>query len=441
MPGLQEDRDQREVAHVPARDGEHGADSAGPGDRPARGSAADLRQRLERLPHGHPSSPYHDDGTPRPPLVRLKNLELPLPGEERDLDGGTHHDPTHPAAGAPEFARWDQVAAPHEQVEAPPDQVEATHEQAADVSQHDAGADPYADGADAYADGADAYGGAGGGADPYTDPYADADADAAEQDRWAQDLGPIEQGAGTDLDDEEPATQDQEAIVDDRAADIEHVQAAAAERLTPEQVRIAVRALGQCRLAEGRSVFGSYDERGLTPAMRRIEEQLEHGELVPDTEKYALKSLDRFQEKLAKAIHDEPDKSAEEHASEIHDGVRYTFLFSHETYVQNLYSASMKLEEEGFILSVRKNTWGNEEYKGVNTRWTDPESGLLFEIQFHTQESWNAKQETHSSYEKIHDTNTLPGERERLRDHQREISSRVPIPPGWEGITDYRREE
>ena len=47
-------------------------------------------------------------------------------------------------------------------------------------------------------------------------------------------------------------------------------------------------------------MFGSYGDTGLTPAMRRIEDQLEHGELVPETEKYALKSLDRFQEKLAK---------------------------------------------------------------------------------------------------------------------------------------------
>ncbi len=49
-------------------------------------------------------------------------------------------------------------------------------------------------------------------------------------------------------------------------------------------------------------MFGSYGDTGLTPAMRRIEDQLEHGELVPETEKYALKSLDRFQEKLAKMI-------------------------------------------------------------------------------------------------------------------------------------------
>jgi len=42
----------------------------------ARGSLADLRQRLERLPYGHPSSPYHVDGEPKPPPPRLKHLEL-----------------------------------------------------------------------------------------------------------------------------------------------------------------------------------------------------------------------------------------------------------------------------------------------------------------------------------------------------------------------------
>lgn len=45
-------------------------------ERPAPGSLADLRQRLERLPYGHPSSPYHVDGERKAPPHRLKHLEL-----------------------------------------------------------------------------------------------------------------------------------------------------------------------------------------------------------------------------------------------------------------------------------------------------------------------------------------------------------------------------
>ena len=99
-----------------------------------------------------------------------------------------------------------------------------------------------------------------------------------------------------------------------------------------------------------------------------------------------------------------------------------------------------RLAESDFELGVVKNTWGNEEYKGINTRWFDQESGTRFEVQFHTEESWTVKQETHDAYVKIHNTDTPVEERERLRDHQREISVQVLQPPGWEEILDFRRE-
>ena len=65
-------------------------------EQPERGSIADLRRRMERLPPGHPSSPYNDDMTPKPPVARLKNLELPLHGTEQNSNGasaGTAHKP------------------------------------------------------------------------------------------------------------------------------------------------------------------------------------------------------------------------------------------------------------------------------------------------------------------------------------------------------------
>ena len=73
-------------------------------------------------------------------------------------------------------------------------------------------------------------------------------------------------------------------------------------RLSPEANRIADQQLSARRTAEGRADDGSYGDHGITPAMRRVEAGLEHGTLVPDTEKFALKSPDRFKEKLAKLI-------------------------------------------------------------------------------------------------------------------------------------------
>ena len=41
----------------------------------------DLQTRLERLPLNHPSSPYRDDGSRKPPPPDLTKYELPLPDE------------------------------------------------------------------------------------------------------------------------------------------------------------------------------------------------------------------------------------------------------------------------------------------------------------------------------------------------------------------------
>ena len=50
--------------------------------------------------------------------------------------------------------------------------------------------------------------------------------------------------------------------------------------------------------------------------------------------------------------------------------------------------------------------------------------GLPFEIQFHTPDSWEAKQQTHDAYERINDSATHAAETsERLRAYQQTIAS------------------
>lgn len=210
--------------------------------------------------------------------------------------------------------------------------------------------------------------------------------------------------------------------------------------LTPEESRAADRGLARRHHAEGRDADGNYGDSGLTPAMRWVEAGLDCGALVEDTEKYALKEPDRFKEKLYELIRDEPDKPVDQHVDEIHDGIRYTFVSDQDDYVHTVNQATAILRDSGFDLGVRKNTWPNDEYKGVNTRWLDHASGCRFEVQFHTHESWQVKQATHSAYAQIHDTRTPTAERERLRAYQREISSSLVLPLGWESITNYRKE-
>src|ERR1017187_3808520 len=68
-------------------------------DRPLAVKKAndDLTQRMERLPPGHPSSPYNDDGTRKPPVARPADRELPLPDEQPADTGPDSPDAEEPS--------------------------------------------------------------------------------------------------------------------------------------------------------------------------------------------------------------------------------------------------------------------------------------------------------------------------------------------------------
>jgi hypothetical protein len=207
--------------------------------------------------------------------------------------------------------------------------------------------------------------------------------------------------------------------------------------LTPEDNAVADSAVEARRVAEGRDSNGEYGEQGLTPQIRGVEQELAYGELVPDTEKYAVKGEDRFKEKLAKKIALEPDKSTAELAAEIHDGIRYTFTFPDEKYTDGVYDAEEKLRLRGYELRQRKPSWGDSDYKGVNSRWGDPGSGVLFEVQFHTPESWEAKQKTHDAYAMIENPDSSDADKAAARKYQQEVSAAIPVPEGADEIPRY----
>jgi hypothetical protein len=81
--------------------------------------------------------------------------------------------------------------------------------------------------------------------------------------------------------------------------------------------------------------------------------------------------------------------------------------------------------------------WPAAEYKGINTRWRVPESSQVFEVQFHTHASFEAKQFTHGAYEKIRDPATPRGERDKLQDFQCQVTADIPVPRDVSDIKDY----
>ena len=520
---------------------------------------------MERLPPGHPSSPYNDDMTPKPPVARLKNLELPLHGTEQSSNGANASTAAEPAgngrpaastapapstsAPAASATRAPDPSAPRlvsesvlrpaaESISRPVSESiprpvsESIPRPASDISTgpgSESPASPASESATGLTSESATRTAAGGGngtagrsrvastlgvsdrlltrnllvsaAELYetekpqsgTDGLADGGPDGSDRTSgwlstptWADTdvhtadgrVSPARQddGAGwsatawddaPDLDsapdpgdvssngashewsEPEPGADtlthakieaDPGHAADDPLTRPDGSWEWNGRYLTPEESRIADEALGRCRIAEGRNVFGGYGHSGLTPAMRRIEAQLEHGQLLADTEGCALKHADSFKRKLADLILRHPDKSAEELALEVHDGIRYAFIFDDEHYADGTLQAHSRFKGNGFDLEVRRNCWPSREYKGINTRWRDPAHDLVFEVQFHTAASWDVSERAHGLYQAITDPATPPEERARLRSVYAGMSAAVPVPRGCGNIPDYRRE-
>jgi hypothetical protein len=170
----------------------------------------------------------------------------------------------------------------------------------------------------------------------------------------------------------------------------------------------------------------------VTPAMLRIEAEDPDRRLVGFENR--LKGRERLAEKVTNQLAAQADLTPDEAFAGVKDAIRYTFQYAEDKYAIAATADCERLKAEGFEFVAQRNTWDQEEYKGINSWWREPASGLLLEVQFHTQASYEAKQLTHAAYERIRDPGTPDDEVERLRAFQREMFGKVQIPPGTADI-------
>ncbi len=177
------------------------------------------------------------------------------------------------------------------------------------------------------------------------------------------------------------------------------------------------------------------EEKEITPALRAIESQDPHRHLVGL--EHVRKGRDRIKEKVCGTIVDF-HRSPEQAVSLVPDTLRYTFQYEEARYTRGVYADTARLQEQGFKLEIRKNTWTDDQYKGINTQWLEPISGQRFEVQFHTHISYEAKQLTHPVYERIRAV-PKPDKFEQmvLEALQSKVTAEVPTPPGAADIPDY----
>ncbi|HUD36339.1 MAG TPA: hypothetical protein VMR14_05545 [Streptosporangiaceae bacterium] len=518
---------------------------ARPFEKPAPGSLADLRQRLERLPWGHPSSPYHVDGERKPPPPRLKHLELAPPAPSRfaaaaslssaswssppvaatsspGTSGFDTPDPDEvpfdeanvgeleldqPEPAEPELAEPELDAAeldaaepideqelgqevesalavePAPEAESGPETEPARPAEPAprypeirysesvlysgklpEVSSSAAGPSDVTRPVAAAAEISDA-------TSEFASPQLNGRPDHRQLDQHSLDQGRLDQGR---LDQGEPSNSrpsySQPGYSQPRYSQPRHDQPRRDQppatqsprrpdlpespvprldfdgswswgpaRLSADQVRVADDAYDRFRVAEGRNLFGSYSSVGLTTTMRRIADQLQHGDLAPDTEQSALLDPDTFKLRFADMLRRYPDRAADRLAHRIPGAISYSFIFDAEHYSAGIWTVQDALSTARFQLLARRNDWNSAVNRCVATMWHDPANDLPFQVQFHTQASLEAQQRARSSAVLMNDPRIPAAQAAHLQSDLAASWASIPAPPGNAQISDYRR--
>ena len=389
--------------------------------RPGNMSSADERHReaLDELPAGHPSSPYEMSGRRRDDQPDLRDLELPLPDEldEGDAWGGTEgvsgagpDQPSEAAVGrgeTPADGRPDDTGA--QSPDEPPSDEPRPGEPPSDRrSPEEPDETPNVTTDESAAD-------------------APRDPEAQHHDYWTEI--PRFRRMWSDHEHEWPEETQPAASVD-RSRDPDGSWRSDSNLfLAPDTHARTKEAIGKVHEAETRVTTG---------LDQAVKDSPFGGELVGLD--YRRKGEDRLKEKVAEKLKVELDRTPEEVVQGLHDAIRYTVRLSRENYTAGYQDVKQRLESEGHKMYYEKNQWDDAEYKGLNTRWITSE-GQRFEIQFHTPESYHAKQEiTHPAYERIRNRMTSDDERAALEAFQAEVSAWIPIPRGATDIVNHRKD-
>jgi hypothetical protein len=179
------------------------------------------------------------------------------------------------------------------------------------------------------------------------------------------------------------------------------------------------------------------EDEKISPALRAIESQDPDRRLVGF--EHRLKGRDRIKEKAYNGIK-LLKHSPEEAVSLVPDTIRYTFQYRESRYTQGVWTDIERLKGEGFKLDKLKNYWSDDQYKGINSTWIEPGTGQRFEVQFHTRISFEAKQLTHTAYERVRSKQADALEELVLEAFQNKVAADVPVPPGAADVPDYRKE-
>lgn len=128
--------------------------------------------------------------------------------------------------------------------------------------------------------------------------------------------------------------------------------------------------------------------------------------------------------------------SLEEAAADINDALRYTMVFPADHFVDEVAAVQDALAEQGW--DQWDTTWRNyfapgDAYDGYNTVMHNPATGERFELQFHTPQTAEIKEEVHALYDQYR-TSTDRAERADLWSEMTSFWTDEGRPIGWERL-------
>lgn len=122
--------------------------------------------------------------------------------------------------------------------------------------------------------------------------------------------------------------------------------------------------------------------------------------------------------------------TVQEYGSTVADALRYTMIVPSDHYSQAAQQTLDDFRRRGFELVDVSNTWyPGSSYMGLNTNLRTPD-GFVFELQFHTPQSWDVKDRQHKDYEIERNLNLSPEERAAATQRMLDNAKAMVIPPG-----------
>lgn len=178
-------------------------------------------------------------------------------------------------------------------------------------------------------------------------------------------------------------------------------------------------------------------EHEITGRLRAVEAQ-QPGRTLTGLE-FCLKGRERVIDKATHYMREMPGLAPHQALAMVPDAVRYTLAYEEVAYADGVLSDLDHMKAAGFEMIKVKNLWNDDEYRGINSQWQDTFTGQRFEVQFHTSISFEAKQVTHTAYDRLRNPADIADRRELPELHrlQREVTTKVPQPPGASYIQAY----